>query len=387
MSAANQITIQVSSPLAGQVETLPFTLSEEVETYNHTIKAIGGYDTANITINDNQANLEDWLLYGLGKHIEVYNPDLEIIWEGFIDKIEVTLGPLQFSIGPLLDIGNSVRVVYTPKDNTTDPPTTGVETLTSFAGDTNSQNIYGIIQKVLSGNSAKDETDAENIRDKWLNDPAGPYPATSRQSNLTGSSGPNVTLSCLGYWHWLTTYYPDDTTSGNIARSDKIENVLADEPNGIFSTDYSQIETNTDTIAQQDDLKKTAQTILLDINKTGISSNRSLMGFYANRRFEYSSVPTDFVYVQRLSDNRGVTDKLNTIIPPWNIKPGQWIFYSDLLVGGAIPSNLAALQTDLRSGFIETVRFDAPYGASVDGVKLDSFGLFLEKLNLKNGGV
>ena len=381
------LSIQVYSPLALGDDIFIGEYRDKINSYSHTISAIGGYDNASITINDNQNNIEEWIKFGLGRHIEVFNPGLVTIFEGFVNKITASLGTLQFTIGPLLDIGNHVAVSYTPIDTATDPPTTGVETLTDFTDDTDSQALYGQIEKIIPGNSAKDSSDAADILAKFFNDPSGPWPATSRDSNLSGGSGPSVQLDILGYWHWLNTYYYTDTNTGNRARSTKIQDLLAAEPNGIFSTDYSQITTNTDTIQRQNLGRETAQTIMLDVNKTGISNNRSLMGFYADRIFKYESVPTSYKYVQKLSDNRGVTDPATNMVRPWDVLPGKWIFYSDFLIGGSIPDSLATLQQDLRSGFIEQVRYDAAYGLSVNGIKLDDLGLFLEKLNLSNSGV
>ena len=377
--------IKVFSPLAVGDKFIK-NLTDEISSYSHSILAMGGYDSATININDNPLSIEDWIKFGLGRHIEVTNGGLSIIFEGFVNKVTANLS-VEFTIGPLLDIGNHVAVSYTPIDTTLDPPASGTEMLTDFSDDTTSQALYGQIEKIISGNSAKDSSDAADILAKFLNDPSGPYPATSRDSNLSGGSGPSVQLEVLGYWHWLTTYYYTDTTTGTRARSTKIQDLLAAEPNGIFSTDYSQITTNSDTIQRQNLGRETAQTIMLDVNKTGISNNRSIMGFYADRIFHYESVPTTYEYTQRLSDNRGVIDTTNLMVKPWDVKPGKWIFYSDFLVGGSIPTTLATLQQDLRSGFIEQVRYDAPYGLSINGVKLDDLGLFLEKLNLVNGGI
>lgn len=379
------ISIEAFDPLVSS-STEVRNITNKVESYSHEILAMGGYDNASITINDNQEGVVGWLRQGLGRHIEIRDDSLQIIFEGFVNKIVAALGPLQFTIGPLLDIGNKVAVSYTPTDTATNPPTTGTETLTAFTDDTDSQLLYGIIEKILSGNSAKDSTEASDVLTKFLNDPAGPYPATSRDDNLQGSSGPNVQLEIKGYWHWLTTYYYTDTNTGDRARSTKITDLLAAEPNGIFSTNYSQITSNTDTIKRQDLGRETAQTIMLNVNKTGISNSRSTMGFYAGRVFNYSSVPTTYEYIQRLSDNKGVVDIGEITLKPWNVLPARWIFYADMFLDGAIPNSLEQLQRDLRSGFIESVRYDAPYGLSVNGVKLDDLGLFLEKLNLKNGG-
>jgi hypothetical protein len=66
--------------------------------------------------------LEDWASYGIGRHIVVYNPSLVQIWEGFINQVDITEGGEQFSIGPLIDIGNRVKVPYSPVDAGVAPP-------------------------------------------------------------------------------------------------------------------------------------------------------------------------------------------------------------------------------------------------------------------------
>ena len=160
-SQASGFTILVYKPSIGAVTytpagTLVGEFSREVEQYQHTIAALGGYDSASFSINDRQEKLEDWL-DRVGYHVEVYNPDLILIWEGFIDSVALNLGPLAITRGELTDIGNRVQCIYSAVDTTTTPPTMGMRIKTAVADNATSQLRYGIIEKLLSVGGATQE--------------------------------------------------------------------------------------------------------------------------------------------------------------------------------------------------------------------------------------
>jgi hypothetical protein len=74
----------------------------------------------------------------------------------------------------LLDVGNRISVVYTPiLDATVDPPVVGVRQPTAIAEDSDSQDRYGIVEKVLSGGTCF-QADAERYRDTFLAENALP---------------------------------------------------------------------------------------------------------------------------------------------------------------------------------------------------------------------
>jgi hypothetical protein len=122
------------------------TLQDQLDSYRHESRATGGYYSARIRVKERQDVIEDWLQAGLGRHIVVNNEALEVSFVGFLNTINANLGPLTYKLGPLTDIGNRVRVVYSTVDNSVTPPVVGVRTTTADADDTDSQALYGIIE-------------------------------------------------------------------------------------------------------------------------------------------------------------------------------------------------------------------------------------------------
>jgi hypothetical protein len=373
------LSITASDPL---VKTDRSALSRDlsaskITSYSHELRRVGGYYAATIALADLEEGLNDWIQNGIGRHIEVYNPVLEVVFEGFTDKISLRMGEDTFNIGPLVDIGNRLAVTYSTVDTATNPPTIGARETTATTDNSSSTGKYGIWEKIHSVNGAT-STDATQLRDMLVNDPTRAFPATSGDLALGRAGSFNMTLSILGYWHWLKAYYYSNSATGDINLSQKIQDVLAADTNSIFSTDYSKITTNTTQVGDYASGKQTAETILKDLNGRGDSSdNPYSIGFYANRRLVYAAIPTDIKYSKRR--NKPIKDKLQGLVRPWDVNPAEWIFRPDFLVGRHPPITAATLGTDPRAGLIETVKYSSPYGLTVNGRKLSQIDQVLAK--------
>lgn len=377
--SSQQLSLIVEDPIYYTQRGFSQRLTSQVENYNHELRAIGGYWSASFSIKDNQRNIEDWIDYGLGRHIVTYNPALEVIWEGFVNKVTATLGPFSFEIGPLLGIGNRATMTYTPVDTSIYPPIIGARTSLAVANNTDSQELYGIIHKIYSANQLS-TTEATQQRDMLINDPTRAWPNTSRKLNLGSSSEPSVQVECLGYFNWLKTYFYLNATTGTVALSTKIQNVLAAQLNTIFSTDYSQIVTNSTLVPTNGTGERTGEDIIKDLISRGDSLNNPYScGFYEGRRLFYQTVPTSYEYQQRITGNLGIIDLTENEIKPWDVKPAKYIFFPDFLVGRFPPVTTLSLGSDPRIGYIEVANFSAPYSVNVDGNKLSQLDQLLAK--------
>lgn len=374
----------ISDPLFFSTRTFSRRLTGLISAYSHEIRSIGGYWQASITLTDSIRRLEDWASYGLGRHLQVYNPSLVEIWEGFVNQINIIEGGEQFSIGPLIDVGNRLKVSYSPVNADVVPPVVGVNTSLAVGNNTDSQALHGIWEK-LQGVNQVTATEATQLRDMFLNDPTRAYPDTSLDSSLTGGGDLTVEIQCLGYWHFLTGYYYTNTAvTGYESATTKIQNVLTAAPNaGVFSTDYSQIATNATLVKKYEGGDKTAETILKEINGLGDSSNNPYtIGFYQNRQLFYQPLPSAIAYQRRATGNRGIVNQVNREVMPWDVLPARWIFRPDFLVGRFPPITTATLGTDPRAAFIEVVSFQAPYGLSINGRKLSQIDQVLARRGL-----
>src|SRR5687768_8106859 len=103
---ATGLHIDYAPPLVLGVPLLSTGLTSKLSSYRHTTLAVGGFWTADITIEANDADIEDWFEYGLGRHIETLNFSQQMVWSGFVNKISIAYGGLSAVIGPLFDIVN-----------------------------------------------------------------------------------------------------------------------------------------------------------------------------------------------------------------------------------------------------------------------------------------
>ena len=67
-------------------------------------------------------------------------------------------------------------------------------------------------------------------------------------------------------------------------------------------------------------------------------------------------------------------------VRPWNIKPAQWVFLSDFLAGGDIPTER---RLDPRFIFIESVTFSAPYDVQINGGKINTIKQLLASQGMR----
>ena len=371
------LPILVSDPLwldgrCGYIETL----TSQVSGYEHTISDTIGYDTARIVVNLPLIHAEDWLINGLGKHIVTKSEALVVIWEGFVNKITFKVGTTTIPVGPLIDINNKSAVTYSTIDTSTDPPTYGIRTTTAFSSDTTSQARYAIWEKILSQGGATAVL-AQQVRDKFLSE--GKDPPRTSDDNFSQVNQPQVRIECLGYYHFLNAYIWNQTgVSGTVNLSTKITDILGADPNSIFSTDYSNIATNTIRVQDYENDDAVAKNLIEDLVGIGdTSDNRYTFMVLKDRKVHYQQASTTTDYVFRLSERaRILEDTIGNRIRPWEAMPGKWRKVPDLLVGRSQPSDI---KTDLRQSYITKVTFNAPDRLRLSGTELEELPQLLAK--------
>jgi hypothetical protein len=187
------LSIVVAQPLLQGGKYLR-TYTDEFNAYRHSVKAIGGYWDASFTLRHRLDQMEDWLTDGLGRHVVVKDDALQVVWEGFVDKVTITYGPISVVCGPLSDVANIVSVNYS----------SGGTVQTSWKYDAASIAKYGFFQKVLSASNIT-AAEATQIRDQYLHEHCRPE---IKQDVGTSNHEANIIIDCLGYVHYLDkTYY------------------------------------------------------------------------------------------------------------------------------------------------------------------------------------
>lgn len=358
-------------------------LSDLWTSYNHVIKRVGGYWSATFTQRGRLDEVEDWL-FRLGYHFECYDPAVEEIWEGFVNSIAIQVGGLSVSRGPLLDIANDAYLVYSTVDTTTNPPTVGVRATAGPEENADSQAKYGVITKYASagGISVAQVADllAVYVAENAL-------PGISKRWNNRSSQEPVVTVELLGYVHWLQCFVSNDTTTGTRTLPQKLQDILGDDPNGMFSTDYSQIDpdgANAQTIRRYENDDQTAWSQIKGIVAQGDGTDPWNFGIYNGRRAYYDIAPDEWEYEQRILDPAQRIFKYGgPEVAPWNVAAGKLMLSTDFLVGKTPP---AEPREDERTTFIEQVTFVYPDNVDIVGTKYETLSQRLASLGLAGIG-
>jgi len=365
--SGNMLSIHVSGSILGANDGTDIDISNRHIGYSHVIQADGGYWTASFTIDGNQQSIEDWIENGLARHVTVYGPGLQIVWEGFVDKLSASLGSLAVTRGALSDIANRVWSTYAPSDTATTIPTIGVQDTTGSSQDTTSQAKYGIWEYVQSGGSVP-LAEVTAMQDTYLAEHANPI--TSQTLGGQGGS-PNVRIECRGYSQLFNQYYYQNLASGVDDLTNKLIDIIDYDPNGIFSSSNADITANTLSVPTYEDQNRMAWSAIKELLAAGDANDtRHLFGVYANRRIEYAPMSDELAYTERLHDPaRRIETPAGVWVKPWEVLPGRWLFLPDFLVGRTPP---ATKRFDPRYMFIESVTYSEAWGVQMRGGKFDT---------------
>lgn len=381
--AMSNLSAKVTEPL---LATTSGTIYENIfdyhhGQYSHDKKATIGYDTMNMDIITPDTDTRDWITNGLGRHIEVTAPS-GVVWEGFVNQLSVSTGLVKLDIGPLMDIANRIKVTYTTRTYNTNPPIGGDAAETAFATNTASDANWGTFELVVSGGEGELAT-MEAMRASKLNELSWPKISNALSS---GSPGPSViSISCLGYYHMMSRYLFDSATAntGTVNISEKLADVLDEDPDSLFSSSNATIETNTLQVPDFDDGNRKGLDVLQELVGLGFASGqRALLSVGAGRHVTYQSLALDKepIYVYSIYDDGGLYHKDASPVKPWDIRTGEWIEI-EAITAQPFDSSLPR-HSDPKYIFIEGVSYSAPIGFSIQGglgntlkEKIGKFGL------------
>lgn len=366
------------------------TMDTELNSYSHVISAMGGFTSASITMNINPFEIDDWISKGLGRHIEVHGTGGEIVWEGFVDNISISIGNDTIERGRLTEICNRCMITYTPvtTDKETGDPISGTTTNTFVEDDEISKMKYGIWEQVVSGGSIVGVGDnaqeqildiyqkARDMRKLYLEE--NKEPETNHNPIVGVDSGGSITLSldCKGYIEWLNyvyNYSPLNDVLEQVEISEKIADVIIEDPNNIISRVISNLRYNGMIISATEDKDRTARTVIEEAVSIGDINNLPwIFGIYENRIPSYNPISTvvDYLYYVSATMQKILTPE-NSEVLPWNVRPGKLLFLPDTVLGSL--SEIVNPQTDPRVMLIEEISFTAPDVINISGKKIRRF--------------
>lgn len=322
----------------------------ELDSYEHSIVATGGFESARWGFTAPWEQALAWLGRLMSQAI-VYGPDGEIVWEGFLETVEVQLGQESRS-RTLRGMANRMRSRYT-----TVLDTPGV---TPTASDATSQARYGIVDGVLSLPRSTAAA-AASLRDKELARRKNPIKG-GNTTIATGDLGDvHVTLSFSGWYYALARILTANSATSTAVTTAQIATLLAayNAVQPYFSTVTADIAASgvseTQYIAPDTSYLDKIESLLAIGNSAG---QRLAWGVYAGRRFRVAqwagATPNTIAYRRYLGD-AFVYGPGHGVIMPWNVRPDAMYEVVDLLDVSPVTAQPDAAAHD----YIERVTFSA----------------------------
>lgn len=364
------IAINISQPLVrggGFIDSVaPYS-----EQYNHLTNIFGGYWSASLRIRQPDIRIEDWIEDGLMRHVDVRGPGSGNIFEGFVNTVTVRRGGYTVRVGPLLDMANRAKLVYSAIDTSGAAPVTGLRLETAWTDGDYCQDCFGILEAVYSGGGiSADEVD--EILGLQLR--KGSTTPKSNDLQLPADLGSGVVeLEIAGYVRLLEKYVYNSSTTGTVNLSQKLTDVLTADPNSLINVNAARITSNTLAVPAWENDDRTAMQIVKGLVAEGDSSlSQYRFGIFNGRTPLYEPVDDTVYYVRAAHERRqAVFLAGGGYVDPWEIETGRWLQQSDLAVG----RHLDRLIDDPRAMMIESVRYTAG-GDGVDQVSINGMESF-----------
>lgn len=368
------------TPLLGDTSQRYRNMSFGLSSYSHEKSANLGDVSCRFSVALPIPEIEYWLSNGVAQEVTVYNQSQQIIWNGMVNQVSVTVGREALSSGAFDEIVNNLSVTYRTVTYNTNPPIGGIEVSTGFTDNDGSVAKYGTISGFLNGGEMSD-AEAAQLLSSSLVETSWPTIGNSISSD---SGFSDVSFDCVGFHVMLNKYFYEDVDTGVIDASDKVSDIVGSEPNGNIFTSTSLIEDNTLEVHAQEDGSRTAMEIIQDIVPLGDSSDTRYIFGVTGHSVYYKPVPSTAKYlIRRMSPSAEIETMTGRPVFPWDIVAGEWAISSDRSIyGGQIPGTYTGLVRDTRAMFIETVKYTAPYSVSLTGAKVNRATQRLAKMGV-----
>lgn len=336
---------------------------------------------ASITIATTFETAQRWIQNGIGSDLSIRAGSSEmVVWDGFINTLDVRYGTVSWKLGPITETFNDVDVDYQTVRYDTNPPIGGNKRVSDSVEDTISKARFGINHKTFSGGEGTD-SDMEDLRDTILDVYA--YPDVGGTFNLSTTAPlAMITMSCLGYSHYMSlfNYATTATTEANV--SSVIEDAFSAEPNGLFFL-FNLIEENTTQVRELvNSLSEntTGLSFVKAMSAIGNGGTRYLYGVSTRRQPYYRAVAPEPRYLLKATDSKYIRFSNNERVDPWLVEPGYYAKIYDVprLSNGSYRSDPALI-------FIEQMTYTMPYGLTIQGGKNSRVDQKLATLGL--GGI
>lgn len=347
-----------------QVTKYTENVSQDVTAYDHSSAALGGFWSANVTLQLPLYMLEEWGQNGVGRQLTVYGRATSIVWEGIINRLSYNVGGYDMTVGPFTDIANKVQVSYSIFIQLSEGNMTGIRATSDYLQDTISQAKFGVLTRNFSAGGIEVES-VPDVQAMLLER----YKSLPRTENLTQPADNNrqhfeVKLECIGFAQMFQKYLYNSSTTGLQNLSTKLAAIVAAEPNSLFLV--PQISLNTLQVAAFENNDNEAWGLIKSLIVMGDASlARYTFGCYENRQIVYKPVANQIVYVRPLREGPNtIAGPQSGLLQPWEVRPGVYILVSDFTTGEPLATNL---EDDNRVIFADTVQYRHPDNLIING--------------------
>lgn len=311
-------------------------LGWRAQSYQHSIAATFGYESAVITFGATINEASTWMDRLLCP-VNVSGPAGVTCWEGFISQVEYSVGGRRraVSIDP---IANRVTVRYQTY--------LGTPRVTTSASDTTSQGLYGIKDSVVSYGKPCDLSTANSIRDgyltKWSNPRQQPQSDLRLGDGQADSAGVTVTLTCAGWYTTLGFVLLTRSDTSTEAATAQVATLISGSSPGIGAVNgflattaiISGTGATTPRSIAADTSYRAAIESLLSIGDTSSPVQRFAWGVYDNRTLQVNvwagATPNTITYRAQYSTGQ-ITTAGGAPVSFWDVRPDAVVAEADLL--------------------------------------------------------
>lgn len=353
---SSEFAITARAPVIRQgIDTFSTRLDTEDEKF--TITAGVGFDKASFDLRGSVEDLRAWFRGGLARDVVFRAPDSSRVWEGYVSRLTLVIGA-STRVQSLDQLANRIFYVYRPLDTSDAPPGVGAQTSLT-TNNAFSQAQFGVKTMTISGGE-KTAAAATAEAAALLAEMSHLWEDGSER--FSGSSEPALRVEMLGYAHMLNWNNYSASGAGTVTRSALVQAIVVADPNGILSSDYTNVAANGETVEQYRDGSRPSWGLIQDVGQAG-SSYRWVAGVYEGRRLHYKQAEGLDAGGDLLGGNRYEVITRNLYDPgerffdragrellPWQIRPDRLLRTTGL---SAAPQ------------YIEQVTFSTPRGLEV----------------------
>jgi hypothetical protein len=232
------------------------------DSYAPMDRAEGGWWACSFVIRARELILKELYENALGRHVEVWGYGLEPDFEGRIEELVYVLPPDRFTI--------NLRTLANKAHMRADLDGDGEVDRSDVFENTESQDLYGTAEGVLSGGQLSGSSVADQTIQSLIDLRALPKPSVS----LGGGQGGTISTIEIFVRGYITTLgrrlYNQTVIEGNQSLSSQVVDVIEGVGEFIESIDA---DANTTSVTQEYDIDRGADSIVFDLPRLGDSGN------------------------------------------------------------------------------------------------------------------